>query len=84
MVDSCGTGAPTPRRSRITRPASWAYSAITANEHAPVRTAHVPNDRIASTLWRIPRALQPSAVLTLGQPTLRRHAVVVYVTRSAT
>ena len=39
---------------------SWAYSAIAANDRAPVSTAHAPNSRIANTAWRIPRAFRGS------------------------
>jgi hypothetical protein len=60
MVQACGTTVPTPSRSRMVWPVSWAYSAIAANERAPVSTAHAPNSRIAATPWRIPRALRGS------------------------
>ena len=60
MVDSCGTTTPTPSRSRMVRPVSWAYSAIAANDRAPVRTAHAPSSRIANTPWRIPRGFRGS------------------------
>ena len=56
MVQACGTTVPTPSRSRMARPVSWAYSAIAANDRAPVSTAHAPSSTIASTPWRIPRA----------------------------
>ena len=42
------------------RPVSWAYSPIAANDRAPVSTAHAPSSRIATTPWRIPRALRGS------------------------
>ena len=42
------------------RPVSWAYSAIAANDRAPVSTAHAPSSTIANTPCRIPRALRGS------------------------
>ena len=60
MVQACGTTAPTPSRSRMVRPVSWAYSPIAANDRAPVSTAHAPSSRIAATPWRIPRAFRGS------------------------
>ena len=41
---------------------SWAYSAIAANDRAPVSTAHAPSSTIANTPWRIPRALRGSGI----------------------